>query len=242
MKGLLISILLLFTIVANTQQSDPFAQANAEYKTGNYTQAISSYEQLVSQGLVSKELYYNLGNAYYNDNKLGHAILNFERALKLAPRDTNIRTNLDIANAEVELELLEVPPFFLLRFLVSSSVWVILQIILVLLSLYSLYLYTLSRNSSSKIRGLKMLAILLPLLLVAYLAGRTAHHQEAVSEEGVILLSTQLLSEPLENSELLEDLTPGVKVLLMDSLEEWYKVSLVNKAQGWTRKDAVGII
>lgn len=34
---------------------------------------------------LSSNLFYNLGNAYYRQGKLGLAILNYERALRLDP-------------------------------------------------------------------------------------------------------------------------------------------------------------
>ena len=41
---------------------------------GYYQQAIAGYEQLVAAGIHNAKLYYNLGNAYFRLNDLGHAI------------------------------------------------------------------------------------------------------------------------------------------------------------------------
>lgn len=229
-------------------QEGSFESANGAYTTGNYKAAIQAYEKLVIEGSVSKEIHYNLGNAYYKDSQLGQAILHFEKALKLAPSDKNIKGNLDIARSEVALEVLEVPPFFVLRMwnaiygLFSSTVWVIIQILLVLAVIYALYLWTLSRVNKTRLRGLKLLSILVPFLFLTYFLGRSAHHRELAKNDAIVLQNSALTSDPLDNADILEDLTPGVKVRILDKVDTWYKVSLVNKAQGWVHKDAVGVI
>lgn len=73
--------------------------ADAEYKKGNYQQAIKDYETLLKSG-VSSELYYNLGNAYYRTDNITKAVLNYERALMLNPADRDIRFNLQFARSK----------------------------------------------------------------------------------------------------------------------------------------------
>lgn len=85
-----------------------FFQANGLYTQGNYTDAIQAYEQLLASGLESAPLYFNLGNAYFKTGETGHAILNYERARRLAPGDTDIMANLVYARSLTEAE--ECPP------------------------------------------------------------------------------------------------------------------------------------
>jgi tetratricopeptide (TPR) repeat protein len=74
--------------------------ANALYESGHTPEAIRMYEQLVAQGVQDSGLLYNLGNAYYRQNDLGRAILNYELAARLAPRDPDVRANLSLARAQ----------------------------------------------------------------------------------------------------------------------------------------------
>jgi len=247
MRVILLLVFLLSAFCSTGQENNAFQAANKAYNEGNYTVAITTYKQLLTGG-ESSELHYNLGNAYYKNQQLGEAILHFEKALKLNPGDKNIIENLAIAKEAVELEVLQVPTFFVLRMwrgfygLLSSSAWVILQMLWIIGLLYGLYLWTLSRDASIRVRGLKLIAVLLPLLLLSYFAGRSAHYGETAEDDGVVLRSAPLVNEPLDKSETLEELTPGVKVEILDQLDAWYKVGLANKAQGWVKKDAVGII
>jgi hypothetical protein len=73
-----------------------FHEGNETYKSGNYEKAIEIYRNLVEQkGVNSPELHYNLGNAYFKDNKPGYAIYHYEKAHRLLPRDGDIRYNLN---------------------------------------------------------------------------------------------------------------------------------------------------
>jgi len=74
-----------------------FLQANKQYEAGSYSSAINSYEDLLSKGLRSAQLFYNLGNAYFKAGKPGPAILNYERARVLDPRDEDMKFNLEFA-------------------------------------------------------------------------------------------------------------------------------------------------
>ena len=57
-------------------------------------------KSIISNNIESSELYFNLGNAYYKTNSIGLAILNYERAKKLAPDDEDISANLKNCKSE----------------------------------------------------------------------------------------------------------------------------------------------
>ena len=71
-----------------------FAKANALYKQNKYEEALSLYERLLAQGNVDPVLYYNTGNAYTQLHRPGPAVLMYERALRLDPRDRDAHENL----------------------------------------------------------------------------------------------------------------------------------------------------
>ena len=50
-------------------------KANTAYINGDFHAAADTYEELLSRGVSSMKLYYNLGNAYFKDDRLGKAIL-----------------------------------------------------------------------------------------------------------------------------------------------------------------------
>ena len=66
-------------------------KANTAYINGDFHAAADTYEELLSRGVSSMKLYYNLGNAYFKDDRIGKAILYYNRALRLAPGNDDIR-------------------------------------------------------------------------------------------------------------------------------------------------------
>ena len=86
--------------------------ANTAYINSDYHRAIDAYRQLILRGYASDKLYYNLANAYFKVGRYGKAILYYNRALRLAPGDADIRYNLDVANTFTKDKIAVVPEFF----------------------------------------------------------------------------------------------------------------------------------
>ncbi len=78
-----------------------FARANAAYEAGNYAGAIDDYTRVVEAGVAVPDLFYNLGNACFKQGDMGRAILWYERARRLAPRDADVRENLGLTRSLV---------------------------------------------------------------------------------------------------------------------------------------------
>jgi tetratricopeptide (TPR) repeat protein len=72
-------------------------QADTTFQSGNYQAAITQYEAILTHSGYSAPVLFNLGNACYRNSQFGAAILNYERALILAPRDMEIAANLRLA-------------------------------------------------------------------------------------------------------------------------------------------------
>ncbi len=74
-----------------------FFRANQAFREARYSEAAHDYESLIEKGHASGHLYYNLANAYFKMNRLGAAILNYERAKLFIPRDADLTFNLSYA-------------------------------------------------------------------------------------------------------------------------------------------------
>ena len=77
---------------------DLFFKANQSYKESRFRDAIDGYLRLLERGQKNGHVYYNLGNAYLRLNDLGRAILFYERARLLIPRDADLKFNLRYAH------------------------------------------------------------------------------------------------------------------------------------------------
>jgi tetratricopeptide (TPR) repeat protein len=87
---------------AQTVSVVPMVEANWLYEKGRYAEAAERYQALVDAGLAHAHLFYNLGNAYFRSGDLGRAVLNYQRAQRLSPRDLDIRANLTQAQAQTQ--------------------------------------------------------------------------------------------------------------------------------------------
>ena len=72
-------------------------EANTLYANGDYSEASQGYSELLQAGHRSGDVYYNLGNALYREGRLGHAVLAWEIALQLKPRDGDAKANVRMA-------------------------------------------------------------------------------------------------------------------------------------------------
>lgn len=71
--------------------------ANALVANGRAAEAARIYEGLIAAGVNDSAVYYNLGNAYFQQGATPQAIAAYRRAAELAPRDADIRANLETA-------------------------------------------------------------------------------------------------------------------------------------------------
>jgi len=102
---LLFLTLLLFSAAAAAVQGDRdiFDRANKAYSQGDFATAVNLYEQLTAESGYRAGVLFNLGNSYARSGQAGKAILNYERALRLSPADSDIKGNLQLIRKETGL-------------------------------------------------------------------------------------------------------------------------------------------
>ena len=99
----------LLCMVGFSQNEQTFEQANDLYNSGYYKEAIDRYDSILEADQHSAELYFNLANCYYKLNEIGPSIFYYEKALKLAPNDSDILNNLGYAQKMTIDAIQEVP-------------------------------------------------------------------------------------------------------------------------------------
>jgi tetratricopeptide (TPR) repeat protein len=93
---ILITLCILPLVVFAAVDNSRFQEANAAYSRNDFHSAISIYEDLLNDYGYSPGVLYNLANSYAEAGRPGKAILNYERALRLAPNDSDIIGNLQL--------------------------------------------------------------------------------------------------------------------------------------------------
>ncbi|MDB6020298.1 MAG: hypothetical protein JWQ04_155 [Pedosphaera sp.] len=98
-RALMVLFFLLLATVAlpAADVSSDFESANKLYEQGRYSEAVNAYDKLLEGGNVSESLYFNRGNAFFKLGQIGRAIASYRQAQQLAPRDRDLRANLQLA-------------------------------------------------------------------------------------------------------------------------------------------------
>lgn len=74
-----------------------FDRVNAMFEAGDFAAAAAAYEEVLRENGPRASVYYNLGNSHLRIGDYGPAILAYERAKLLTPRDPDLRANLALA-------------------------------------------------------------------------------------------------------------------------------------------------
>ena len=217
------------------------------YADGRWAEARQAWTDIAGQGLESPELYYNIGNACYKEGDLAHAILWYERSLKVNPSYADARVNLEFVRSQTQDRIEEVPEFFLeqwgrkMCWLLPSGVWAVLCLVFLAATLALLLLFLLGRGGARKAGFFSGIATLLLCLLCLDFAfwQRTdaRKHDSAIVTEAV----TEVKSSPGSGVNLFV-LHEGTKVKLLETVGDWENIELADGRQGWLRRGAVEII
>lgn len=255
--GLVVLALLLPAGVVSVQASqrpqqsivEALRQAEAAYEDGRYGDALALYERVADAGWQSAELYYNLGCAAFKEGRVGWAVAYLEEARRLAPRDPNIRHNLNIASSRSRDRLPEEerPSWLLLaltRLLDSYAPADGVRALLVLLwaSAAGLLLYWLGPPF---LRRPSRYALLLcgALGLIAVVGISLKAYQIATAPSGVVVASeAQILSGPRSGETVQFVLHEGTLLHLGRDAGAWREIWLNEEMRGWLPSEQVAAL
>jgi tetratricopeptide (TPR) repeat protein len=222
------------------EEAVAFSAANELYRGLKYQEAARAYEKILAGGYESAALYYNLGNALFKAGNAPAAILNYERAKRLAPRDEDIGHNLALANLKIVDRIEPIPRLFFVEWwealvgAASASAWGTAAIAALWVSVILLALFRVSRGRL--LRRLTLIPGLLALLFVilAFTAGRIQDDRESSEVAAILFAATApVKSAPDAGSTDLFVLHEGVRVDLLDAVGEWRKIRLADGKIGW---------
>jgi tetratricopeptide (TPR) repeat protein len=78
-----------------------FLEGNALYAEGAYEEAAARYERITQGGFENADVHYNLANARYKSGQTARAVLGYERALLLDPSHDDARSNLAFVRSQL---------------------------------------------------------------------------------------------------------------------------------------------
>ena len=242
-------LVLLALMMSVTSQAVTKQNADAEYAKGNYMQAIKDYEELLKSG-ASVDLYYNLGNAYYRTDNITRAVINYERALLLAPGDKDVRFNLQMARSKTidkitpESEMFFVTWWRDLTRCMSIDGWMTLGIAAFVLMLAGLLMYMFLTPLTLRKCGFYGAVAMLVLTLLANLSALSQHTDQIHRSTAIIMApSVAVKSSPSQTSTDLFLIHEGSKVEILDAtMRDWMEVQFEEGKQGWVPVSALEVI
>jgi tetratricopeptide (TPR) repeat protein len=213
---------------------------NAAYSKGSYDKAIGYYNNFISGGFESAQVYYNLGNCYYRKADFAKAILNYEKAKKLNPSDADILFNLQLANLKTVDKITPDSSLFLTSWLhsfidvLSEKGWGILCIIFLFAGLLSIVGYLMSGNLALRQAGFWGGIILTIFSLTSFGFSYEQYNNLTTHDTAIVMGgSITVKGSPDENATQLFVIHEGAKVWIIKSEGTWTEVRVANGNQGW---------
>ena len=245
-----ILILLFAGLVAGKQDlpaaTNAFRTGNAAYEQGHYEEAATAYKAAIDAGASDARLYYNQGNTLFRLNKLGEAILAYERARKLAPADADIAFNLRFAQSRIVDKISEPPRNAFTQALwdlhagysLRAGVWAAFTLLALGFGVivFGLFLNPLGRIATTVFALLAFCGLLAfsPSLWIRI------QHQETRGRAVVLEPVAELYSGPGEKHELLFRAHEGTTFDIVERRGEWLSVKLPDGKGGFIRAAKTG--
>jgi tetratricopeptide (TPR) repeat protein len=245
-----LTVLLLCSLSVYSDEysvEDKFYRANKFYQDKDYQSAIILYQSILQIDVESSAIYFNLGNSYFKNGDLGHAILNYMRAKRISPSDEDIRQNLEFASqfSRVKMEGVRLNPISSLmlslvdKYHLSTIAWVS-SMFFILLVIILIIRFGLGFNyvwlKSGIIACLILIVISFGFTTLKYRHDYITRWAVVIAEESPVYTGSS------DQSEIELDASPGLVVEILSESSDYYDVLFENKRRGWIKKDLLAEI
>lgn len=237
-------------LVYSQETTQYFIVGNTHYQNSEYEEALNVYMEVIDRSYESGDLYYNIGNCYYKLQNIGRAILYYERAKRLIPRDEDLKTNLALANLAVIDKITPRKEFLLFRIVRGFThllpkpplIWIVTGFYLSTIGF--IILWIVARNHILRRIAFRM-GILLGILLLVFglsLLGRILEEGKRI--EGIILVDkVDVMSSPSDEGGMeVFSLHDGTKVRIDQKSGDWIEIVLADGKVGWVKSEVLEII
>ena len=230
---------------------DSLWQAGVEaYSAGEWEKAAQNWEAIREAGLESSELYYNIGNARFKAGDLSHALLGYERALKLDPTNDDAKFNLEFAQNDVQDKIEEIPEIFIevighkMCRILPSDTWAVLFLLLLAAPLALALLFLLGGTPRARKSGFicGIVTLVLCLLCLDFAFWQRTEYRSTDSAIVTSAVISVKSSPDAQNGKDLFVLHEGTKVKILNEVGSWKNIELADGRQGWLNGSDIEII
>jgi hypothetical protein len=253
-----LSAIVLFTIPGlgfaggvseRVQAEDLVKQGNQYYQDRQYENAVESYQKAIALGFEGTSVYYNLGDAYYREGKIGYSILYYEKALRLSPNDPDIIHNLRIANSKTVDKIDALPKFFLFQWwesllaLFSTDGWARISYAFYLLLLVSIGLYFYAKRSNLQRYSFFIGFVSTVFLVITGALWVINLNRDLNTKEAIVVQPTAVVKlSPDSTSNDAFIIHEGLKVREMNNVGHWIEIELQDGKVGWIQDSEIRTI
>ena len=215
-------------------------QAGDTYMQARYQEAYDLYKAIYNSGLESSELYYNIGNCAYKCQNYAQAILWYERAQLLDPKNADIAYNLEMANRFCLDKITPLPHFFLhswlrtIRDTFPADGWAWGTLLLFALSCLLLLTFFFGRSRMGRRWAFYGSLFVLLLAVGAFSFGWSQKQQVSHRNHAVVFAPVvSVKSAPDRQGKDLFIIHEGTKVHILEQMGAWGRIELADGRQGW---------
>lgn len=220
--------------ISNAQYWD---KANTAYQQKQYDSAIFYYQQILNVQEHNAIVHYNLGNAYYKNNQVSHAVLSYERALFYQPKLKDAQDNLLLAKSRIPNAVKQIPDIFFIRWwnaltsANSANAWAVFSLLL-FLSILGIIFYSSFYRKKTPIQVYFILPFVnLLFIFFTYIANQRQLHCSLA----VVMNSGAMVQEP--NIYKGQFMVPeATTVITGETKGNWIAVTLPDNKTGWMQK------
>lgn len=233
--------LLVFFLLANgakakndSSAKEVFFEANRAYKNDRFQEAADGYLKLIENGFENGHIYYNLGNAYFRIGDLGRAILSYERARLLIPRDDDLIFNLSHARNQAQDAISDFRTFPLNDFLGLDDVN-LYETFFAFTLLNIFFFCILCTRLFKKTEWIYYLFIFLAIFISIGVCAFTLKWYGLITDDRAIVLSeeVEVRAGPDPRDTVLFKIHEGAVVHYERSEDDWVLLHLSKDKRGW---------
>ena len=232
-------LLLATSLVAQTTE-ELFLDASTHYENSDFDPALTVFQAIENTPIYSSDLYFNIANCYYKTNNIAKAVLYYEKALKLAPKDEDVLFNLKLVQLQLVDRLAVVPlPFYTkwmdtIENLFEIDQWAKIGVVYFLT--FCIFLLYFLFSSNYKLKRKLFLFSILSLLASLLIFGIASHSLSTEKPYAILMeMNAYVKSAPSMQSEDLFILHEGAKVEVLEIFKDWTKIKLSDGMIGWLK-------
>ena len=202
---------------------DYIAQGNTAFEQKQFKKATQMYERALRDG-ESSLLRYNLGNAYYRLGDRAHAVLNYERALKLDPGNDDARFNLKFVNEKSKINETSGTNYFTTLISgwvghLSSNTWAMISLAMFVLMLAAIACYRIATGVALQKTGFFGAIVLGIIALLAMASAIYMYRHTTKAHYAIVMTDKAPANKSPRDGEKEEFKLPsGTKVEIIDSI------------------------